>query len=138
VVIAIGGESSAGGFRGATTSANLTKFVANIVNVVTSSGYDGVDIDWEPLESGDSTQYTALVNALRSALNGLTPRRLLTAAVATQPALIASLQSQFDQINLMTYSLSGPWSGWVTWFDSPIYDGDYRFPSTGGPVSSID
>src|SRR5205807_4635839 len=58
--------------------------------------------------------------------------------VASQPALIASLQSQFDQINLMTYALSGPWPGWVTWFNSPIYDGGYRFPSTGGPVPSTD
>jgi chitinase len=38
----------------------------------------------------------------------------------------------------MTYDLSGPWSGWVTWFNSPIYDGGYRFASTGGLVPSID
>jgi len=36
----------------------------------------------------------------------------------------------------MTYDLSGPYGGWVTWFNSPIYDGGYRFPSTGGLVPS--
>jgi chitinase len=38
----------------------------------------------------------------------------------------------------MTYDLSGPWDGWVTWFNAPIYDGNYRFPSTGGLVPSTD
>ena len=52
--------------------------------------------------------------------------------------MFASLQSQFDQINIMTYDLSGPYEGWVTWFNSPIYDGGYRFPSTGGLVPSVD
>ncbi len=37
----------------------------------------------------------------------------------------------------MTYDLSGPYDGWVTWFNSPISDGGYTFPSTGGPVPSI-
>jgi chitinase len=51
--------------------------------------------------------------------------------------MFASLQNQFDQINIMTYDLSGPYGGWVTWFNSPIFDGGYRFPSTGGLVPSI-
>jgi chitinase len=51
--------------------------------------------------------------------------------------MFAGLQSQFDQINIMTYDLSGPYGGWVTWFNSPIYDGGYRFPSSGGLVPSI-
>jgi GH18 family chitinase len=60
-------------------------------------------------------------------------------AVPPTPAsLLASVQSQFDQLNLMTYDLSGAWSGWVTWFNSPIYDGGYRFASTGGLVPSCD
>lgn len=52
--------------------------------------------------------------------------------------MFAALQNQFDQINIMTYDLSGPYEGWVTWFNSPIYDGGYRFPSTGGLVPSVD
>ncbi|EEF58525.1 Chitinase-like protein [Pedosphaera parvula Ellin514] len=38
----------------------------------------------------------------------------------------------------MTYDLSGPWAGWITWFNSPIYDGGTRFPSSHGLVPSID
>jgi chitinase len=39
------------------------------------------------------------------------------------------VQGEFDQINIMTYDLSGPYEGWVTWYNSPIYDGGYTFPS---------
>jgi chitinase len=52
--------------------------------------------------------------------------------------MYAAFQNQFDQINIMTYDMSGPWEGWVTWFNSPIYDGGYRFPSNGNLVPSVD
>src|SRR5260370_25845228 len=100
--------------------------------------YDGVDIDWEPMDAADALQYTNLVNGLRAKLDAFPQHHLLTAAVASQPALFASLQHQFDQINLMTYDLSGPWSGWVTWFNAPLYDGGYHFASTGALGPSAD
>jgi chitinase len=141
VLICVGGASSQTGFQGATTSANRGAFITNLVNFVSARGYDGIDIDWEPLDPSDANQYTNFVNGLRTALNVISPRQLLTAAIAsppTPPTLIATVQSQFDQINLMTYDLSGPYPGWVTWFNAPIYDGGYRFPSTGGLVPSAD
>ena len=138
VLISVGGEDSAPGFRGATRAANRPRFVMNLVKFVTSRGYDGIDLDWEPLDAADVGLYSNLVNDLRVGLNAIAPRPLLTAAVGSQPALFASLQGRFDQINLMTYSFSGPYSGWVTWFNSPIYDGGYRFPSTGELVPSTD
>ncbi len=138
VLISVGGEDSARGFRGATTAANRSRFVTNLVKFVTSRGYDGVDVDWEPLDAADVGAYSNLVNELRVALNAISPRPLLIAAVGSQPALFASLQNRFDQINLMTYSFSGPYSGWVTWFNAPIYDGGYRFPATGELVPSTD
>ncbi|HUK83663.1 MAG TPA: glycoside hydrolase family 18 protein, partial [Verrucomicrobiae bacterium] len=138
VLISVGGENSAIGFRGATSSANRTRFVTNIVSFVAARGYDGVDLDWEPLDSSDAAPYASLVNELRAALDAITPRRLLTAAVGSQPALLASLQTKFDQINLMTYSYSGAWPGWVTWFNAPVYDGGYRFPTTGRLMPSAD
>ena len=138
VLISVGGQGSESGFRSAASSANRARFITNILNFLSSRGYDGVDLDWEPLDTSDAGLYTNLVNELRTALNAITPRPMLTAAVASQPALCAALQSKFDQINLMTYSLSGPWPGWVTWFNSPVYDGGYRFPSAGRPVPCTD
>ena len=148
VLICVGGAGSESLFQSATSAANLPVFINNLTNFVATRGYDGVDIDWEPLPSMDAQQYTNLVNGLHSALNGFSQPKLLTAAVASYPpygdsatadyAMFASLQTQFDQINIMTYDLSGPYSGWVTWFNSPIYDGGYRFPSNGNLVPSVD
>jgi len=123
---------------GATTEANRATFIANLVGFMTTYNYDGIDIDWEPLNTSEAGQYASFVQELRVALNAFTPPRLLTAATAQQPAWFATLQGQFDQINLMTYGMSGTWPGWVTWFNAPIYNGGYRFPSTGGFVPSTD
>ena len=138
VLISVGGENSADGFRGATSTANRARFVTNLVKFVTARGYDGIDLDWEPLDAPDAGPYSNLVNELRVALDAISPRPLLTAAVGSQPSLFASLQSRFDQINLMTYSFSGTYPGWVTWFNAPLYDGGYRFASTGQLVPSAD
>ncbi|HVM50649.1 MAG TPA: glycoside hydrolase family 18 protein, partial [Candidatus Acidoferrum sp.] len=135
-LICVGGADSQSGFEGATTPGNLAAFVGNLTNFMATYHYDGMDLDWEPLDPTNHTQFTNLVSSLRAALNRFNPHPLLTVATASQPAWFASLQSSFDQINVMTYDLSGPWGGWVTWFNSPIYDGGYRFPSTGGLVPS--
>ena len=148
VLICVGGADSETGFQGATSAANRGTFINNLVSFMSLYGYDGVDVDWEPLPSSDFNQYTNFVKALRSALDGLSPRKLLTAAAAAYPVygdsataqytMFASLQGQFDQINIMTYDLSGPWPGWVTWFNSPIYDGGLHFPNTSTLVPSVD
>ncbi|MDB6026645.1 MAG: hypothetical protein JWM68_2868 [Verrucomicrobiales bacterium] len=134
VLICVGGAGSS--FVTATSGTNMTKFTTNLVNFMVARGYDGIDIDWEPIDSADTNQFAIFINGLRTRLNTITPRPLLCAAVAWQPSLIASLQNQFDQINIMTYDMSGTWSGWVSWYNAPLYDGGYRFPSTGGLVPS--
>ena len=138
-LVCVGGAGTETDFQGATTAANLGPFVTNIVNFMSGNGYDGVDLDWEPFNSADTAQYTNLVNALRAALNGLGAHPLLTVAAPAYPeygdsptaefTMLASVQGQFDQINVMTYDLSGPYEGWVSWYNSPIYDGGYTFPS---------
>lgn len=147
VIICVGGGGTESLFQGAASAANLPVFIKNLTNFVATRSYDGIDIDWEPLPSTDAQLFTNLVNGLRSALNNFPQHKLLTVAAGAYPpygdsataeySMYAQLQSQFDQISIMTYDLSGPWSGWVTWFNSPIYDGGYRFPSTGGLVPSI-
>ena len=51
--------------------------------------------------------------------------------------LVAAMQSKFDQINIMTYDLSGPWGGWITWFNSAIYHGGQKFPTVNRYVPSV-
>ena len=148
VLFCVGGADSETGFLGATASASLATFIRNLTNFTAAYGYDGVDVDWEPLPASDFNQYTNLITGLRAALNGFSQHKLLTVAAGAYPpygdppteeyAMFAALQSQFDQINVMTYDLAGPYPGWVTWFNAPIYDGGYRFPSTGGLIPSTE
>jgi chitinase len=143
-LLCVGGASTEPGFQGATTSGALTKFASNLVSFVSTNGYDGLDIDWEPLASSDVPAYTNFVKAVRAGLNGLSGIKLLTVAApayaeygdspTAEFAMFASVQNDFDQINDMTYDLSGPYDGWVTWFDSPIFDGGYTFPSSPGEL----
>ena len=67
-------------------------------------------------------------------------------SVTAQYQMFAALQTQFDQINIMTYDLSGAYPGWVTWFNSPLSNGGtpplyikgYHFPGTSRLVPSVD
>ncbi len=86
VLICVGGAATQAGFQAATATANLEKFVNNIVTFMATNGYDGVDLDWEPLEAPDLAQYAQLVTTLRGVLSGLPSHPLLTAAVASQPS----------------------------------------------------
>jgi len=143
-LICVGGAGTEPDFLAATTAANLSKFVSSISNFVAAYSYDGVDIDWEPFNSADTNQYTNFVVAMRAALG---TNRLLTVAAPAYPeygdsptaefAMLAAVQNEFDQINAMTYDLSGAYEGWVTWYNSPIYDGGYTFPGTSELVTSI-
>ena len=136
-LVCVGGAGSQAGFEGATTGFNAPYFVTALTSFMRTNGYDGVDIDWEPLDDSDVEAYTNFVGALRAAIG---PGKLLTVAAPayTEGAMFAGVQRNFDQINIMTYDLSGPWPGWVTWFNSPIQDGGYKFPSTGRLVPSVD
>ena len=136
VIISVGGWGTGDLFLGATNSTNRPVFISNLVNLMKSRGYDGIDVDWEPLNPSDAAQFTAFITELRAALDLLAPRPLLTAAAAWQPTIIAGVSDKFDQINIMTYDLSGAWQGWVTWHNSPIYDGGLHFPGFSRLVPS--
>jgi len=143
-LIGIGGNSDSGasaGFSGSTTPANLTAFVNNIVALMQLYGFDGVDINWEEISansSSDNAQFTAFIGALRTKLNTITPRPLLTMAPAvtsiyslqgtvTTQKLIASVASDFDQLNIQTYIMAGPYCGWETWYNAPLNNGGQDF-----------
>lgn len=147
-LICVGGGGSQTAFQAATATAVRPTFINSLTNFMATNSYDGIDLDWEPLPASDFGQFTNLVKELRAALDRFPQHKLLTVAAGAysnygDPAnaeslMYAGIQSRLDQINLVTYDLSGPWPGWVTWFNSPLYDGGYRFPSTGGLVPSVD
>lgn len=139
VLLTVGGAGTDVVFRAATNSSNRARFIQNLVSFVTQRGYDGIDVDWELLESHDDAQFTAFISELRLEMDQarpVGPKLLLTCALAWQPVIAAKVASKFDQINIMTYDLSGAWDGWISWHNAPLYNGGHRFPSTGGLVPS--
>ncbi|HEV2693964.1 MAG TPA: glycoside hydrolase family 18 protein [Verrucomicrobiae bacterium] len=145
-LVCVGGAGSENAFLSAVSN-NLPVLINSLTNFVVARGYDGVDIDWEPCPTKDFLFYTNLVAGLRAALNNLGPAKLLTVAAGAYPPygdpptaefkMYAAVQNQLDQINIMTYDLSGAYEGWVTWFNSPVFDGNYHFPGTSELVPSI-
>lgn len=143
-LLGFGGDAASvgDGWHGATLPANRASFIANMVALMQARGYDGIDINWEDLAPADEPQFIAFIQQLRAALDAIAPRPLLTWVPTTGDlppiAVTAATMDYFDQINLQTYVMSGPYDGWVTWFNSPIYNGGATFPSTGGPLPSAD
>jgi chitinase len=136
-LIGVGGDQGSGyslAFNQATTPANLPAFVANIVSLMQQYGFDGVDINWEQIGAyaDDNTQFPAFIQALRAKLNSLTPVPLLTMSPEVKgnggrPDLIGPIYQDFDQINLQTYIMSGPYCYWETWHNSPYSNNNQNF-----------
>ena len=131
-LICVGGAGTS--FTNAVNNTYLTPFIKNLTNFMAVGGYDGIDVDWEPLNDSDKTLYTNFITHLRVALDQFSTHKLLTAPVPPDatPSILAAVQSKFDQINLMTYDISGPWEGWQTWYNSPIYNEGITFASAPG------
>jgi GH18 family chitinase/fibronectin type 3 domain-containing protein len=134
-LIGIGGDASSGAtarFEGATSSTYQATFIKNIVALMQLYRFDGVDIDWEQITSADQAGFTNFITDLRAKLNTMTPRPLLTMVPETKsnggrPDLIAPIYTSFDQINIQTYVMSGPYCGWETWYNSPLNNGGATF-----------
>ena len=131
-ILGVGGWGA--DFRQAYAPQNRSASVHNLMNYIRTYGYDGVDIDEEPVL--EPQNFAPWIGMLRDSLTMHNPNSILTAAVFTYDQAIINNQQHFNQINLMTYDMAGPWPGWVTWHNSPVYDGGYRFPSTNGLVPS--
>ena len=136
VLLSVGGWLTSEAFRSAYSDAHRAAFINNLVQMVTSRGYDGLDIDMEPLLPTDAPGYETFIRQLRAAMTAASPKLLLTAATAAQPEMFARLAAQFDQINLMTYDLSGPWQGFKTWHNSALYGSGAALMDLGRPFPS--
>lgn len=132
-LFSVTGDNTA--FGPATSPLNVDTFVANLVNFKKTRGYDGIDIDWEPLVDSDGPQYANFIKKLKTALVASGGSPLLTASAYGTESVFASLQSQFDQINIMSYDQG--WTGVVSWHNAALYsDGMNPGDSPDWPVST--
>jgi chitinase len=130
----LGGAGEHAGFVGAASSANRATFVANLLSTMDNLGYDGIDVDWEPINAEDRAPLLALLQALRAAR----PNMILTIPVGwvntnfpgTVDSWYATVAGVVDQMNLMTYDMAGPYGGWVTWHSSALFDHQPNHPSS--------
>ncbi|MBZ4399855.1 glycosyl hydrolase family 18 protein [Myxococcus sp. MISCRS1] len=123
-LIMVGGSGEHDGWVGAASNANRARFVSNLLAAMDSFGYDGLDIDWEPIEPEDKPNLLALVRELRAAR----PNMLMTIPInwvnANFPEdadpWFTNLVPYMDQMNVMTYEMTGPWGGWDSWYSSAL------------------
>ena len=128
------------------------KTAINALITTLKEGYDGFDIDLEPITpygSATNAAYESFINDLYAQMKTVTKtnnpkmivdRPLLTVAAgydAREAPLLLRLIDKIDQINIMAYDMSSIYQCTV-WFDSPVYDAGNKYLSTGAPVVSVD
>ena len=100
-------------------------FIKNLIAFTSQRGYDGIDVDMEPILPADEPNFVQFVRQLRAGMKAANPNWLLTIPASgepgDQPKLCAELHNDFDQINIQTYDLSGAWEGWKTWYNGSLY-----------------
>lgn len=139
----VGGVCSDMNWSDAASPAHRATFVANLLADVDAYGYDGLDLDWEPL---DSASDRASLKALAQALRAARPNLLLTIPVGwfnpnymTPDPYWNEIAPLFDRINVMTYDMAGSalqgWTGWKSWHNSALYNTN---PPTAATPSAVD
>ena len=91
------------------SDALINTFVDNIVDLINTYGFDGVDIDWEV--PSDGALFTKLMSKLYTAVKANNENHLVTAAIGGgkwNPAYYDLTNScqYIDYINMMTYNMS--------------------------------
>jgi chitinase len=132
-LLMIGGEGAHDGFKKATSGKRRKRFVANLAATMNDLGFDGLDLDWEPLNASDQKPFKALVTALRSSLPGAVltaPVEPTTLTFPDVPVVYAEVAPLLDQINIMTYGMEGPYPGWKSWHSSALDGATEATPSS--------
>ncbi|ATB46655.1 glycosyl hydrolase family 18 protein [Corallococcus macrosporus] len=146
-LLMLGGFGEHQNFVHAASAPQRAHFIRNILQLMDELGYDGVDVDWEPIilaadipegapmAPDDGEPLLALLEGLRAAR----PDILLTVPVdwlnsnfpmsRHRAEFMKKLAARVDQLNIMSYKMSGHWGGWESWHSSPLH-GHSRFHPT--------
>jgi chitinase len=91
-------------------STRMNTFADNIVNMINTYGFDGVDIDWETPTDDQATKFTDLMRIVYTKVKENNPNHLVTAAIPGgmwQPPRydLTNSHQYIDYINMMTYGM---------------------------------
>jgi chitinase len=137
------GSTATGNFYQAATNNGAT-LINNIVSVLNTYGFDGVDANFQPFNtSSTGVAMTTFAPALKAQLGG---KLLVVDTSITDYNYWTGLQSSIDKMNVMTYNMSGSWDPY-SWHNSALYDSDgkvwsvnlavTRYMNAGIPASKI-
>lgn len=131
-ILMLGGDGYRTNLYSATTNAYRATFVANLLKTMDDLGYDGIDVDWEPLYDSDKPQVLQFLKDLRAARPGI----LLTFPIGWVNAnwgadsWYAQVAPVVDQLNVMSYGMADNWGGWVSWHQGALYGEAGNHPSS--------
>ena len=132
-IASIGGADSQSGFQKATASGTVASFAANLVSLLTTTGYDGIDIDWEPMDKTDEPAVIDIANRIRKAKPGVLmtiPIGAINVNLGADLSGFPAIVAAYDQLNIMSYGQAGAWSGWKSWHSSALYQTDSATPTS--------
>jgi spore germination protein YaaH len=121
-----GASTQAALLGSATHRATLAKQIAAAVR---DRGADGANLDFEPIVSGYSDEFTALVRRIRTELNNVAPGYQLTfdtmGSIGNQPIADATASGGADAVFIMGYdyrTAGANYAGSISPLTGPIYD----------------
>jgi chitinase len=132
-ILMIGGAGAHDAFRSAASPKHRRAFVRTLVAAMRNLGYDGLDLDWEPMNADDRGPFKALVTALRRALPGAVltaPAEITTLTFPSVRRVYREVAAKLDRINLMTYGMEGPYPGWRSWHSSALDGASEETPTS--------
>ena len=130
-VASLGGADSRTQFLAATASGVRDAFVGSIVKLATDYGYDGIDFDWESLETADEPVLVDVMQKVRQRAPGLLltiPVGIININTLGDLSGYAAMAAAADQLNIMSYGAAGAWQGWKSWHSSALYQQDSATP----------
>ncbi len=112
VVLSIGGGGQSDNFKIIAQSEELRiAFANNVVGLINTYGFDGVDIDWETPSSTEKANFTLLAKEVRSKVKANNSNHIVTAAIGAgkwQPPCydLPNSIAYLDFVNMMAYGMT--------------------------------
>lgn len=131
-IASIGGSDSQASFQQATASTTVASFASHLAALL-DAGYDGIDIDWEPLDKSDEAAVIDIANRVRQAKPGALftiPIGAINVNLGADLTGYPAIAAAYDQLNIMSYGQAGTWSGWKSWHSSALYQTDSATPTS--------